>query len=89
MVHGARVSGKPSGEHVLNVLARSVERLSTPAPAGGEVRQIEPPAHRETGRDPEHADAVAEQPAAAAAGGGRAREIAAVAPQPHSFGRRR
>ena len=76
-------------ENVLNVLARSVERLSTPAPAGGEVRQIEPPVDRETGRDPEHADAVAEQPAAAAAGGGRAREIAAVAPQPHSFGRRR
>ena len=76
-------------ENVVNVVADSVERLSTPAHTGGEVRHIEPPAHRETGRDPEHEEAPALEPAAAAGGGGRAREIAAVAPQPHSFGRRR
>ena len=85
----ALVSGRlERREHVINVLADSVERLSVPAHAvGGEVRQIEPPAHRETGRDPDHADAPA--PArVAAAGGGPSREIAAVAPRPHSFGRR-
>ncbi len=85
----ALVSGRlERRENVINVVADSVERLSVPAHgAGGEVRQIEPPAHRETGRDPDHADAL--PPAqVAAAGGGRAREIAAVAPPPHSFGRR-
>ncbi len=60
-------------ENVLNVVADSVERLSVPADAiGGKVRHIEPPAHRETGRDA----AVDE------------RELAAVAPRAHSFGRR-
>jgi error-prone DNA polymerase len=59
-------------ENVLNVVAESVERLSVPADAvAGQVRHIEPPAHRETGRDA--------QPE---------REIAAVAPRAHSFGRR-
>ena len=85
----AVVSGRlERRENVLNLIADSVERLSVPAhAAGAEVRQIEPPAHRETGRDPDHADA---QPAelAVAAGGGQAREIAAVAPRPHSFGSR-
>jgi error-prone DNA polymerase len=85
----ALVSGRlERREQVINVLADSVERLSVPAHAvGGEVRRIEPPAHRETGRDPDHADAPA--PArVTAAGGGPSREIAAVAPRPHSFGRR-
>ena len=59
-------------ENVLNVVADSVERLSVPADApGGQVRHIEPPAHRETGREPTDA-----------------RELAAVAPKAHSFGRR-
>jgi len=66
-------------EGVINILAARVERLSVPAGAVTEVRQIEPSAERETGRD---AGAV-ELPAAAAAGG-----LAAVAPRPHSFGRR-
>ena len=85
----AVVSGRlERRENVLNLVADSVERLAVPAhAAGAEVRQIEPPAHRETGRDPDHADA---QPAelAVAAGGGQARESAAVAPRPHSFGSR-
>ena len=39
-------------ENVTNVVADSVAALSAPAPAGGaEVRQIEPPVERETGRD--------------------------------------
>jgi len=71
-------------ENVLNLVADEVERLAVPAHgAAAEVRHIEPPAHRETGRDPDHADA---QPARAAASG--AGELAAVAPRPHSFGRR-
>ena len=38
-------------ENVTNVVAESVAALTTPAPAAAEVRQIEPPAERETGRD--------------------------------------
>ncbi len=38
-------------EGVVNLLARSVERLSVPEHAGAAVRHIEPPADRETGRD--------------------------------------
>jgi error-prone DNA polymerase len=38
-------------ENVMNLLAGSVERLATPVHAGAEVRHIEPPADRETGRD--------------------------------------
>ena len=72
-------------ENVVNLVADSVERLAIPAHGGGgEVRHIEPPAHRETGRDPQHPDAEPEHVVAAAAGG----ELAAVAPRPHSFGRR-
>ncbi len=59
-------------EGVVNVLAASVEALAPPAPAAAVVRQIEPSAGRETGRDQ------------SAAG----RELAAVAPRAHSFGRR-
>jgi error-prone DNA polymerase len=75
------------GEGVTNLVARSVEALSLPAQPLAEVRHIEPPAERETGRD-----AGAEPlPRVAAAGGGSpgaVGEIAAVAPRPHSFGRR-
>jgi error-prone DNA polymerase len=47
-------------ENVLNVVADSVDRLSVPADAaGGQVRHIEPPAHRETGRDEQELAAVA------------------------------
>ena len=70
-------------ENVINVIASSVERLSLPSHTEATVRHIEPPAERETGRDPDTARA-----AAVAAAGGAAAEIAAVAPRPHSFGRR-
>ena len=46
-------------ENVVNLLARSVERLATPVQAGAEVRHIEPPAERETGRDGGHAGELA------------------------------
>ena len=74
---------------VINIVAVDVERLSVPAAgAVAEVRQIEPPAGRETGRDasPDAPDEPSE--ALAAAAGGAAGALAAVAPRPHSFGRR-
>ena len=46
-------------ENVINLLARSVERLATPVQASAEVRHIEPPADRETGRDGGHAGELA------------------------------
>ncbi|MCE3248409.1 MAG: polymerase alpha subunit [Geminicoccaceae bacterium] len=59
-------------QEVINVVADSVERLAVPDHTAAAIRHIEPPAERETGRD----GAVAE------------RELAAVAPAAHSFGRR-
>ncbi len=59
-------------EGVVNLVAAAVERLAVPVHAEASVRQIEPPAERETGRD--------HQPAGD--------ELAAVAPRAHSFGRR-
>jgi error-prone DNA polymerase len=69
-------------EGVTNLVASEVERLETPAPASAEVRQIEPPANRELGRDADDAYA------AARAGRVPEGELAAVAPRAHSFGRR-
>jgi error-prone DNA polymerase len=70
-------------EGVTNVVADSVERLQAPSAGLAEVRHIEPPVERETGRDE----------AGVAAGGSPqtrdgAEEVAAVAPRAHSFGRR-
>ena len=69
-------------EGVVNLLASSVERLQAPTGVGAEVRHIEPPADRELGRDAgpsEAAEADSQVPV---------RELAAVAPPAHSFGRR-
>jgi error-prone DNA polymerase len=70
-------------EGVTNVVADSVERLQAPGARLAEVRHIEPPVERETGRDG----------AVVAADGSDqdwdgADEVAAVAPRAHSFGRR-
>jgi error-prone DNA polymerase len=83
----ARIEGKlQRREGVVNVVANAIEPLSAPGREGAEVRTIEPPVARETGRDvaagPEHAG----EPRVAAAGG--AVDLAVVAPRPHSFGRR-
>ena len=59
-------------EGVINVVAASIEALAPPDRAAATVRQIEPEQGRDTGRDAEL---------------GR-RELAAVAPRAHSFGRR-
>ncbi len=69
-------------EGVVNLLASSVERLQAPTGIGAEVRHIEPPTDRELGRDAGDSH-VAEAGSPAAA-----RELAAVAPAAHSFGRR-
>jgi error-prone DNA polymerase len=78
---------------VINVVARSVETLATPDMPPARIRHIEPPSERETGRPREE---PADEPAVAAAAAGapavalgsRQGELAAVAPKPHSFGRR-
>jgi error-prone DNA polymerase len=60
-------------ESVMNVVATGVRSLATPDMPPAEVRHIEPPTERETGRISD-AD--------------RAADLAAVAPAAHSFGRR-
>ena len=72
-----REAGAPRG--VVNVVASAVRPLATPDQPRADVRQIEPPVERETGRR-----ASGERSAADA----RAAELAAVAPAAHSFGRR-
>ena len=78
----ARVKGilERQGKRVVNVVASGVEPLATPdIPLAGVV-PIEPPVQRETGRE-ERPDEALQLAAAAGA-------LAAVAPQPHSFGHR-
>ncbi|MEK6273387.1 MAG: error-prone DNA polymerase [Actinomycetota bacterium] len=73
----AQVSGKLERRAgVVNVVASAVRPLATPDQPRADVRQIEPPAERETGTG---------QRSAADA---RAADLAAVAPAAHSFGRR-
>jgi error-prone DNA polymerase len=81
----ARVRGRleRQEERVLNVVAGSVEPLATPDLPLADVLPIEPPVERETGRERDVAGDVPNERLAAAAGG-----LAAVAPKPHSFGRR-
>jgi error-prone DNA polymerase len=65
---------------VINVVVDALRALEQPDLPRAEVKHIEPPAGRETGRD---AGARAGLPAAAAAG-----DLRSVLPSPHSFGRR-
>jgi hypothetical protein len=75
-------------EKVINVVADSVERLAVPVDGtAAEVRRIEPPGERESDGETER-DQVEPPSMEAAAGDRRVRRIAAVAPRPHSFGRR-
>jgi error-prone DNA polymerase len=67
-----------------NVVVDRLERLDQPGLGRADVRHIEPPVERETGRD---GAAEAPRRAAAAAGGGMA-DLGAALPPPHSFGRR-
>jgi error-prone DNA polymerase len=81
----ARVSGKLARRAgVVNVVASAVRPIATPDPPRADVRQIEPPAERETGR--RVAGGVGARPGELTAE--QATELAAVAPAAHSFGRR-
>ncbi len=74
----SQVSGKLERRAgVVNVVASAVRALATPDQPRADVRQIEPPAERETGRR-----ASGQRSAADAA------DLAAVAPAAHSFGTR-
>jgi len=72
-----------------NVVVDRLERLDQPGIERGDVRHIEPPVERETGRDGRDADErPAYRPAAAAAAGAGVADLGAALPPPHSFGRR-
>jgi error-prone DNA polymerase len=81
----ARVQGRleRQGKRVVNVVAARVAALATPDISLADVLPIEPSVERETGRERDAAGDVPDERVAAAAGA-----LAAVAPQPHSFGRR-
>jgi error-prone DNA polymerase len=82
----AQVSGKLERRvGVVNVVASALRPIATPDQPRADVRHIEPPVERETGRriaGGEDADR------AGALSAGQAAELAAVAPAAHSFGRR-
>jgi error-prone DNA polymerase len=81
-----RITGKlERREGVINVVVSELLALATPDMPAAPVRDIEPPAERETGRPSEAEPAPRRR--VAAAGGGTV-ELEAVAPKPHSFGRR-
>ena len=92
-------------EGTTNVVVTQIERLSTdelpPASHGlryrapSRQRELEPPVHRETGRDPDHEPAMAGASAVGLSKRGfdgvreaAMAELAASLPAPHSFGRR-
>jgi error-prone DNA polymerase len=94
-----RVVGKlERREGVTNVVVSSIAALATPGMQVAEVRPLEPGVERETGRARDHGGAE-QLPGVAVAGAGLsgasgasreagAADLAAVAPRPHSFGRR-
>jgi error-prone DNA polymerase len=74
----AVVSGRlERRERVMNVVASSVRPLLVPDGVRADVRHIEPPAERETGRPVDAQDEAQD-----------AADLAAVMPAAHSFGRR-
>jgi hypothetical protein len=72
-------------EGVINVVVSKLEPLGRPAAPGAEVRTIEPPIGRETGRDEERDATVVNLTRRRAEA---ASELAAALPPAHSFGRR-
>ncbi len=74
-------------EGVTNVIASSVAGLATPDPATADVHRIEPPERDRAAAGAEPRVAAAGE--ARALGGVAGRELAAVAPRGHSFGRSR
>jgi error-prone DNA polymerase len=83
------VSGKLERRSgVVNVVATAIEPIAVPDQPAAEVRHIEPPAERETGRRSMGAARDAASSRDARPGADYASELAAVAPAAHSFGRR-
>jgi error-prone DNA polymerase len=83
-----RVAGKLERRDAnMNIVVDRFEQVERPDLQLAEVRPIEPPVHRETGRDPQR-DEVSAQLPLVAAGGGAMADLSAVLPAPHSFGRR-
>jgi error-prone DNA polymerase len=70
-------------EGVINIVVQSMRALDRPDLPLAEVKQIEPPVGRETGRDVEPQEQLA-----LAAGASGTAELRSVVPPPHSFGRR-
>ena len=86
-----RISGRfERRQNVVNVIAGRVTALATPGAPRAEIRSIEPPPERETGRGQRvrESESGEERESGAAPMHVAAGAIAAVAPRPHSFGRR-
>jgi error-prone DNA polymerase len=86
-----RVRGKlERREGVTNVVVSSLEALARPDMPLAEVRPIEPPVERETGRPRDQDAGLVQRIAAGGEGTSEAvvADLAAAAPRPHSFGRR-
>jgi error-prone DNA polymerase len=78
-------------EGTTNVLVGQIERLSTDELPPPRIRELEPPVHKETGRDPAMAGPSAVGLSKRGFDGVREAamaELAASLPAPHSFGRR-
>ncbi len=69
---------------VINVVAERLHELQRPDLPLAEVRAIEPPVERETGRGPGHHA----EPHRLAAGEAEVADLSAVLPAAHNFGRR-
>ncbi len=78
------------------MVVTQIDRLSTDElPPASRIRELEPPVHRETGRDPVREPAMAGPSAVGLSKRGfegvreaAMAELAASLPAPHSFGRR-
>jgi error-prone DNA polymerase len=84
-------------EGTTNVVVTRIDRLSTDELSAPRIRELEPPVHKETGRDPQHEPEPAMAGASAVGLSKRGfdgvreaamAELAASLPAPHSFGRR-
>jgi error-prone DNA polymerase len=82
-------------EGTTNVVVSKIDRLSTDELPPPRIRELEPPVHKETGRDPDHEPAMAGPSAVGLSKRGfegvreaAMAELAASLPAPHSFGRR-
>ena len=83
-----RIAGRlERRDGTLNVVASTLDSLSRPDLPAAEVRHIEPPHYRETGKAGGR-DAAAAQGARSGDGQAALSDLGAVLPAAHSFGRR-